>query len=65
MLGQNEGCTEMAKSIEQPSLLERIRRDKMKLEEQLSDLNRLDELFRKNPDMQEALGILLRNNIRY
>ncbi len=60
MLGQNEECTEMAQSLEQPTLTERIRRDKMKLEEQLTDLNRLNELFKANPDLQEALAIMLR-----
>jgi len=67
MLGQNESCEPMGltKAMEQPSLVERIRRDKDKLEEQLADLNRLNELFKANPDLQEALGIMLRTNLRY
>ena len=47
------------------SFTERIKRDKQRLQLQLDDLNRLSEIFEKNPDMKEAMELLMRSNIRY
>ena len=64
MFGQNEVCEPQCQPLEQPNLLERIKREKSKMEVQLADLKRLDELFKSNPDLQEAMSILTRTNLR-
>ncbi len=62
---ENESLCESPKSMIVASLSERIVREKMKLEEHLTDLNRLEVLFKANPDLQEALGIMSKANIRF
>jgi len=62
MFNETAECAgEMMKAQNWPTLAEKLSAKSLALQEQLSDIKRLEELLQKNPDIQEILTRLGRS----